>query len=79
MWGKALNAKYSVSLCLPCLSGTLPPPELVNTDLEGILRQLLTPLVAQRKGEWSMCIGSVEQGKSGKYGKWCKEMVALVF
>ena len=40
MRGKALNAKYSVSLCLPFSSGTLPPPELFTTDLEDELEQL---------------------------------------
>ena len=40
MRGKALNAKYSVSLCLPFLSGTLPPPELFSTDLEDELERL---------------------------------------
>ena len=40
MRGKALNAKYSVSLCLPFLSGTLPPPELFTADLEDELQQL---------------------------------------
>ena len=40
MRGKALNAKYSVSLCLPFLSGTLPPPELFTADLEEELEQL---------------------------------------
>ena len=40
MRGKALNAKYSVSLCLPFLSGTLPPPELFTADLEDELKQL---------------------------------------
>ena len=40
MQGKALNAKYSVSLCLPFLSGTLPPPELFTADLEDELEQL---------------------------------------
>ena len=40
MRGKALNAKYSVSLCLPFPSGTLPPPELFTADLENELRQL---------------------------------------
>ena len=42
MRGKALNAKYSVSLCLPFLSGTLPPPELFTADLEKKLEQLVT-------------------------------------
>ena len=40
MQGKALNAKYSVSLCLPFLSGTLPPPELFPVDVEEELEQL---------------------------------------
>ena len=65
MRGKALNAKYSVSLCLPFLSGTLPPPELFTADLEDELEQL-EELIFERKrkkGEWNMCIGSVEQGK----------------
>ena len=39
MRGKALNAKYSVSLCLPFPSGTLPPPELFTADLEDELEQ----------------------------------------
>ena len=66
MRGKALNAKYSVSLCLPFLSGTLPPPELFTADLEDELEQLEELLIEQRekmKGEWNMCINSVEQGK----------------
>ena len=66
MRGKALNAKYSVSLCLPFLSGTLPPPELFSTDLEDELERLEQLLIEQRekmKGEWNMCINSVEQGK----------------
>ena len=40
MRGKALNAKYSVSLRLPFLSGTLPPPELFTADLEDELKRL---------------------------------------
>ena len=40
MRGKALNAKYSVSLCLPFPSGTLPPPELFTADLEEEVEQL---------------------------------------
>ena len=40
MRGKALNAKYSVSLCLPFPSGTLPPPELFTADLEDEQEQL---------------------------------------
>ena len=68
MRGKALNAKYSVSLCLPFLSGTLPPPELFTADLEDELKQLdyLTWILKERereKGEWNMRINSVEQGK----------------
>ena len=68
MRGKALNAKYSVSLCLPFPSGTLPPPELFSTDLEDELKQLrrLICILQDRKrekGEWNMCINSVEQGK----------------
>ena len=68
MRGKALNAKYSVSLCLPFPSGTLPPPELFSTDLEDELKQLqrLIWILEDRKrekGEWNMCINSVEQGK----------------
>ena len=68
MRGKALNAKYSVSLCLPFLSGTLPPPELFTADLEDELEQLrrliwILPERKRQKGEWNMCINSVEQGK----------------
>ena len=68
MRGKALNAKYSVSLCLPFPSGTLPPPELFTADLEDELEQYqkvirkLEPR-EKMKGEWNMRIGSVEQGK----------------
>ena len=53
MRGKALNAKYSVSLCLPFLSGTLPPPELFSTDLEDELEQLdyLTWILKERERE----------------------------
>ena len=52
MRGKALNAKYSVSLCLPFLSGTLPPPELFTADLEDELKQLEHPTRRKReKGE----------------------------
>ena len=47
MRGKALNAKYSVSLCLPFLSGTLPPPELFTADLEDELKQIRTELERQ--------------------------------
>ena len=66
MRGKALNAKYSVSLCLPFLSGTLPPPELFSTDLEDELEQLKQLIRSKKrkvKGEWNMCINSVEKGK----------------
>ena len=64
MWSKALSAKYSVSFCLPFLSGTLPSPELLTADLEDKLKKLLTELERQRDtGEWNMYIGSVEQGK----------------
>ena len=66
MRGKALNAKYSVSLCLPFPSGILPPPELFTADLEDELERLEQLLIEQRekmKGEWNMCINSVEQGK----------------
>ena len=49
MRGKALNAKYSVSLCLPFLSGTLPPPELFTADLEDELEQLSTEVNTQRE------------------------------
>ena len=52
MRGKALNAKYSVSLCLPFLSGTLPPPELFTADLEDELQQLghLIWILEEREG-----------------------------
>ena len=68
MRGKALNAKYSVSLCLPFPSGTLPPPELFTADFEDELKQLqrliwILPERKRKKGEWNMCINSVEQGK----------------
>ena len=67
MRGKALNAKYSVSLCLPFLSGTLPPPELFTADLEDELERLIELLMLEpregMKGEWNMRMGSVEQGK----------------
>ena len=64
MWGKVLNAKYSVSYCLPFLSGTLPPSQLFTTDLEDELKGLCTELNRVRmKGEWNMRIGFVEQGK----------------
>ena len=49
MRGKALNAKYSVSLCLPFLSGTLPPPELFTTDLEDELEQLIELLMLESR------------------------------
>ena len=53
MRGKALNAKYSVSLCLPFPSGTLPPPELFTADLEDELKQLnyLTWMLKERERE----------------------------
>ena len=53
MRGKALNAKYSVSLCLPFPSGTLPPPELFTADLEDELEQLrrLIWILEDRKRE----------------------------
>ena len=53
MRGKALNAKYSVSLCLPFPSGTLPPPELFTADLEEELQQLkhLISILSPRKRE----------------------------
>ena len=53
MRGKALNAKYSVSLCLPFPSGTLPPPELFTADLEDELEQLqqLILILKERKRE----------------------------
>ena len=35
--GRASNAKYSVSFCLPFLSGTLPPPELLNLEKDNLL------------------------------------------
>ena len=64
MWSKALNVKYSVSFCFPFLSGTLPPPELLTAALEEKLKELLKELERQRdKGEWNMCIGSIEQDK----------------
>ena len=47
-----LNAKYSVSYCLPFLSGTLPPPELFTADLEDELKVLRSKLNRVRmKGE----------------------------
>ena len=62
MWSRALNAKYSVSFCLPFLSGTLPPLVPLTADLGEKLKGLLTELERQRdKGEWNMCIGSIEQ------------------
>ena len=53
MRGKALNAKYSVSLCLPFPSGTLLPPELFTADLEDELEQLqqLILILKERKRE----------------------------
>ena len=59
-----LNAKYSVSFCLPFLSGTFFPPALLNADLEEKLNELLAELERQRDtGEWNMRIGSIQQGK----------------
>ena len=50
MRGKALNAKYSVSLCLPFPSGTFPPPELFTADLEDELEQLeLLLMILERR------------------------------
>ena len=46
MRGKALNAKYSVSLRLPFPLGTFPPPELFTADKLKQLEQLL--LILQR-------------------------------
>ena len=64
MWNKALNAKYSVSFCFPFLSVTLPSPELLTAALEEKLKELHKELERQRdKGEWNMCIGSIEQDK----------------
>ena len=64
MWSKALNAKYSESFCFPFLSGTLHSPELLTAALEEKLKELLKELERQRdKGEWNICIGSIEQGK----------------
>ena len=52
MRGKALNAKHSVSYCLPLLSGTLPSPELFTADFGEELKQLCKELNRQRmKGE----------------------------
>ena len=56
MQGKALNAKYSVSLRLPFPLGTFPPPELFTADLEDELEQLehliWIPILRKReKGE----------------------------
>ena len=53
MRGKALNAKYSVFLCLPFPSGTLPPPELFTADLEDELEQLRRLILIRKreKGE----------------------------
>ena len=64
MWSKALNAKYSVSFCFPFLSVNFPYVELLTAALEEKLKELLKELERQRdKGEWNMCIGSIEQGK----------------
>ena len=53
MQGKALNAKYNVSFCLPFLSGTLPSPELFTADLVDELEQLehLIWILTRRKRE----------------------------
>ena len=53
MRGKALNAKYSVSLCLPFLLGTLPHPELFTADLGNELERLgyLIRIPTRRKRE----------------------------
>ena len=80
MRGKALNAKYSVSLCLPFLSGTLPPPELFTADFEEELKRLCKELNRQRmKGKWNMRIGSVEQGKRNMKSDARKWLHLLVF
>ena len=64
MWNKALNAKYSVSFSFPFLSATLPSPAILTAALEEKLKELLKELERQRdKGEWNICIGSIEQGK----------------
>ena len=74
-----LNAKYSVSYCLPFLSGTLPPPGLFTADLEDELKGLRTKLNRVRmKGEWNMCIGFVEQGKRNMESD-ARKIVAPVF
>ena len=80
MWGKSVNAKYSVSFCLPFLSGTLPPPELFTADFEEELKRLCKELNRQRmKGKWNMRIGSVEQGKRNMKSDARKWLHLLVF
>ena len=78
-----LNAKYSVSYCLPFLSGTLPPPELFTADLEDELKVLRSKLNRVRmKGEMSTCIGFVEQGKRNMERdarKWLHQYFRLFF
>ena len=78
MWNKALSAKYSVSFCLPFLSGTFLSPALLTAALEEKLKELLKEFERQRdKGEWN--VYWLHRTGQKKYGKWCKEMVALVF
>ena len=80
MRGKSVNAKYSVSFCLPFLSGTLPPPELFTADFEEELKRLCKELNRQRmKGKWNMRIGSVEQGKRNMKSDARKWLHLLVF
>ena len=60
MRGKALNAKYSVSLCLPFLSGTLFPLELFTADLKVELKRLnelrkILREILRRSGERERC------------------------
>ena len=75
-----MNAKYSVSYCLPFLSGTLPPPELFTADFEEELKRLCKELNRQRmKGKWNMRIGSVEQGKRNMKSDARKWLHLLVF
>ena len=75
-----MNAKYSVSFCLPFLSGTLPPPELFTADFEEELKRLCKELNRQRmKGKWNMRIGSVEQGKRNMESDARKWLHLLVF
>ena len=75
-----MNAEYSVSFCLPFLSGTLPPPELFTADFEEELKRLCKELNRQRmKGKWNMRIGSVEQGKRNMKSDARKWLHLLVF